>query len=113
MRRQRLFFAQLETAKIVIFLTEGPQDLLQGIAIPLDEPSNQAREVGYKAFLRYAMKMATGTGKTTVMGMLAAWSILNKVADPKNKRYSDTVLIICPNVTIREYELYEDIHVMQ
>lgn len=101
-RRQRLFFAQLEAAKIVIFLTEGPQDLLQGIAIPLDEPSNQTREAGYKAFLRYAMKMATGTGKTTVMGMLAAWSILNKVADPQNKRYSDTVLIICPNVTIRE-----------
>jgi hypothetical protein len=30
--------------------------------------------------LRYACKMATGAGKTTVMGMLTAWSILNKVA---------------------------------
>lgn len=29
---------------------------------------------------RYACKIATGTGKTTVMGMLAAWAILNRVA---------------------------------
>jgi len=46
--------------------------------------------------------MATGSGKTTVMGMLAAWSILNKVADAQNAAYSDTVLIVCPNVTIRD-----------
>lgn len=101
-RRQRLFFAQLEAAKIVIFLTEGPLHLLQGVQIPFDQPSLQAREQGYKAFLRYALKMATGTGKTTVMGMLAAWTILNKVNSLQDKRFSDTVLILCPNVTIRE-----------
>ena len=45
--------------------------------------------------------MATGTGKTTVMGMLAAWSILNKVNDRGDARFSDVVLVVCPNVTIR------------
>src|SRR2546428_7783216 len=45
--------------------------------------------------------MATGSGKTTVMGMTAAWSILNKVHDRSNARYSDVVLVVCPNVTIR------------
>ena len=35
------------------------------------------------------------------MGMLAAWSILNKVNDRSDGRFSDTVLIVCPNVTIR------------
>ena len=45
--------------------------------------------------------MATGTGKTTVMGMLAAWSILNKVNDRADARFSDVVLVVCPNVTIR------------
>lgn len=39
-------------------------------------PDQPARD--YAAFTRYACKMATGAGKTTVMGMLAAWSILNK-----------------------------------
>jgi type III restriction enzyme len=46
--------------------------------------------------------MATGSGKTTVMGMLAAWSILNKVNDRSDSRFSDVVLIVCPNVTIRD-----------
>ena len=40
-------------------------------------------------------------GKTTVMGMLAAWSILNKVNDRSDGRFSDMVLVVCPNVTIR------------
>jgi type III restriction enzyme len=101
-RAQPLFYAQLEAAETVIFLVEGPPDLLQGIRVPTDEPGSAAKEAGYKAFQRYAVKMATGSGKTTVMGMLAAWSILNKVADPQNAAYSDTVLIVCPNVTIRD-----------
>ena len=49
-----------------------------------------------------ASAAATGSGKTTVMGMLAAWSILNKVSNPQAPEYSDTVLILCPNVTIRD-----------
>jgi type III restriction enzyme len=36
------------------------------------------------------------------MGMLAAWSILNKVNNPQAPEYSDTVLILCPNITIRD-----------
>ncbi|WLT40618.1 DEAD/DEAH box helicase family protein (plasmid) [Synechocystis sp. B12] len=45
--------------------------------------------------------MATGSGKTTVMGMLAVWSILNKVINRSDTRFSDVVLIVCPNVTIK------------
>ena len=95
-RQHRLFFAQLEAAETIIFLAEARADFLQGIAIPLDQPDSEVR-----AFRRYACKMATGTGKTTVMGMIAAWSILNKMADRSDARYSDTVLVVCPNVTIR------------
>ena len=101
-RSQRLFFAQLEAVETVLFLVEGPDDLKQGVTVPTDEPGDDAKADGYKAFVRYALKMATGSGKTTVMGMLSAWSILNKVAQPQALAYSDTVLIICPNVTIRD-----------
>ena len=101
-RQQRLFFAQLEAAETILFLTEATADLLQGIQIPSDEPGPDAKAASYRAFVRYALKMATGAGKTTVMGMLAAWSILKKIADPTSPQYSDTVLIICPNVTIRD-----------
>lgn len=101
-RAQPLFYAQLEAAETVIFLVEGPADLKQGIKVESDEPGPAAKEAGYRAFQRYALKMATGSGKTTVMGMLAAWSILNKVADQQAAAYSDTVLILCPNITIRD-----------
>ena len=101
-RQHRLFFAQLEAAETIIFVNEARRDYLQGIDIPLDEPSDrQKAENGYKAFRRSAAKMATGSGKTTVMALLAAWSILNKVQDHANARYSDVVLVVCPNVTIR------------
>jgi type III restriction enzyme len=100
-RLTRLFFAQLEAAETIVFLTEARADFLQGIAVPLDEPSEDRRAEGYAAFRRLACKMATGSGKTTVMAMLAAWSILNKVANRADARFSDVVLVVCPNVTIR------------
>jgi type III restriction enzyme len=101
-RSFRFFFAQLEAAETIIFLNEARRDFLQGIDIPTDEPSDQQKnDLGYKAFRRCACKMATGSGKTTVMGMIASWSILNKVNDRANGRYSDVMLVVCPNVTIR------------
>jgi type III restriction enzyme len=100
-RRQRLFFAQVEAVETILFLTEARSDLRQGIEIPWDNPSADRQAEGLRAFRRYACKMATGSGKTTVMGMLAAWSILNKVNDRSDARFSDAVLVVCPNVTIR------------
>jgi type III restriction enzyme len=100
-RKQRLFFAQFEAAETVIFLAEARADFLQGISVPLDEPSDERKADGFKAFRRQCAKMATGSGKTTVMGMLAAWSILNKVANRGDARFSDIVVAVCPNVTIR------------
>jgi type III restriction enzyme len=99
---KRLFFAQLEAAETVIFLKEARADYLQGINVPREELSDERMDAGYAGFARYALKMATGSGKTTVMGMLAAWSILNKVNDRSNATYSDVVLVCCPNVTIRD-----------
>lgn len=71
-REQRLFFAQLEAAEAIIFLTEARADFRQGIEVPPDEPSDEGKARGLKAFQRYACKMATGAGKTTVMAMVAA-----------------------------------------
>ena len=102
-RKQRLFFAQIEAAETMIFLVEGADADKKGMPpIPRDEPGVEGKAAGLRAFTRYACKMATGTGKSTVMGMLAAWSILNRVAEPTDERFSDTILIVCPNITIRD-----------
>ncbi|HET7129629.1 MAG TPA: hypothetical protein VFJ93_11205 [Gaiellaceae bacterium] len=96
-RQFPLFFAQIEAAETIVFLAEGRSDLRQGIDVPPDLVPE-----GAEAFRRHACKMATGSGKTTVMGMLIAWSVLNKVAARGDARFSDTVLVVCPNVTIRQ-----------
>lgn len=101
-RKYPLFFAQVEAAETIIFLVEARGDYLQGINIPREQVSTDRLADGYKEFLRYACKMATGSGKTTVMGMIAAWSILNKVHNRSDARFSDVVLVVCPNVTIRD-----------
>jgi len=69
---QRLFFAQIEAVETVIFLVEAGEIYRKGLPeIPKDEPGLDTKAAGFKAFVRYACKMATGSGKTTVMGMLA------------------------------------------
>jgi type III restriction enzyme len=46
--------------------------------------------------------MATGAGKTVVMGMLISWQTLNKLVNPQDGRFSDAFLIVCPGITIRD-----------
>jgi len=36
------------------------------------------------------------------MGMVIAHQVLNKLANPQDRRFSDAVLLVCPNLTIRE-----------
>lgn len=90
-RERRLFFCQLEAAETLIWLVEASPAEKQGVDIPRDN-----------GLTRYACKMATGSGKTVVMGMVIAWQVLNKVASPQDRRFSDAVLIVCPNLTIKE-----------
>lgn len=55
---------------------------------------------------RYAIKMATGSGKTLVMAMAVVWSYFHKKFEP-NSQLSKTFLIIAPNVIVYE-RLKED-----
>lgn len=101
-RDRKIIYAQREAAETIIFLKEAPLQYKQGLVVPRDDPNPAEGPEAYHGFERLGVKMATGTGKTTVMGLVAAWSILNHLADPRNRRYSDTILVLCPNVTIRE-----------
>ncbi len=87
----RPFFAQQEAVETTVFLTEAPADRRVGIDVPRTE-----------AYERWALKMATGTGKTLVMAMLIAWSVLNKAANAQDTRFADAVLVVCPNLTVKE-----------
>ena len=90
-RERRLFFCQLEAAETAIWLAEGPTAEIGRL------PSEQQER-----YVRHCLKMATGSGKTVVMAMLIAWSVLNKARQPQDRRYSDAVLVVCPNLTVKE-----------
>lgn len=102
-RDRKLFFCQLEAVETIIWLTEAPASERQGLIIQDDAPNDPVSiEKGYKALRRYCCKMATGSGKTVVMAMIIAWSVLNKAYNKQDRRFSDSVLVVCPNLTVRE-----------
>jgi type III restriction enzyme len=105
-RERRLFFCQIEAVETLIYLTEiAPRhDANQGTFLleRLKQANAQATPDGQPALLRYAAKMATGSGKTVVMGMLLAWQALNKLANRQDQRFSDAFLIVSPGITIRD-----------
>jgi len=88
---RRFFFCQLEAIDTLIWLTEAPEADRTGIDVPGDGGG----------FSRWCSKMATGSGKTIVMGMLIAWQVLNKVANGKDTRFSKNILVIAPGLTVR------------
>jgi type III restriction enzyme len=88
----RPFFCQQEAVETIVFLAEAPHDLKVGVTVP---PSGEA-------YTRWAIKMATGSGKTLVMALIAAWSGLNKLASRQDTRFSDQILVISPNITVRD-----------
>jgi len=88
-RENKLFFCQIEALETLIFLTEAAEKVGDNWIKTWLGEVNAASNPG---LTRIAMKMATETGKTVVMAMLIAWHALNKIANPKNSRFSDTFL---------------------
>lgn len=99
-RDRKLFFCQLEAVETAIYIAEvaakyGDAWIANGL--------REANAIGGNPDLfRVALKMATGSGKTVVMGMLIAWQALNKLANSRDPRFGDAFLIICPGITIRD-----------
>ena len=97
----RPFFCQVEAVETAIWLAEvAPKlgkrgkDFLDYI----DKANNDANP----ELLRIALKLATGTGKTTVMAMLIAWQTVNAVRHPQSKRFTRGFLVVTPGITIRD-----------
>ena len=128
-RSRRLFFCQVEAAETLIYLREmlaqdrAPQfkpqlsladhdALMQGhnprptewVTRVAQHPKLIDKPHGPRQppLVRYATKMATGSGKTVVMALLLAWAFCNRGTKPGDTRYPRRALVVCPNLTIRE-----------
>ena len=49
---------------------------------------------------KYCLKMATGTGKTWVLQALLVWQLLNKLAEPGDRRFTKNFLLVAPGLIV-------------
>src|SRR5829696_4558337 len=96
----RPFFCQIEAVDTVIWLTEVARR--ERRYAKFWEHLKGANEQANPELLRIALKMATGSGKTTVMAMLVAWQTVNAVRSPTSNDFSRGFLIVTPGITIRD-----------
>jgi len=83
---KRFFFCQQEAVETLIYLYEV---------------QNRYKMPETGDLLRYALKLATGTGKTVVMAMLIVWSTLHK-RKVSGSSLSANFLVLVPNLTVRD-----------
>lgn len=96
----RPFFCQIEAVETAIWLTEVA--LRDRRYAKFREHLKGANEQSNPELFRMALKMATGTGKTTVMAMLIAWQTVNAVRSPGSSLFSRGFLVVTPGITIRD-----------
>jgi Type III restriction enzyme, res subunit len=97
----RPFFCQIEAVETAIWLTEvAPKIGKEGRRF-LDHITN-ANADSNPLLWRVALKLATGSGKTTVMAMLIAWQTVNAVRRPNSKNFTRGFLIVTPGLTIKD-----------
>lgn len=100
-QRFRYHAAQQEAVETLIYLYEVAKvrrrrDLLNEYAPTLSLALPQHDE-----FVRYATKMATGSGKTKVIALAFAWQYL-VAANEGRDEFAKTALLIAPNVIVLE-----------
>ena len=95
----RLFFCQIEALETAIYVLKVAKKVGD---VWIENDLQKFNQAANPLLDRVALKMATGSGKTVVMAMLIAWQTLNKLANARDTRYSDSFLIVTPGITIRD-----------
>ena len=96
----RPFFCQVEAVETCIWLTEVARNQRRHAHIWAH--LRAANAASNPDLSRIALKMATGSGKTTVMAMLIAWQTVNAVRSPGSKLFSRGFLLVTPGITIKD-----------
>lgn len=90
------YFCQLEAIETLIWWVEGSPEFRQGAGFANALPGDGG------PWERVCSKMATGTGKTLVMGMIVVWQAANALAYPKRKDFSRAIFVVAPGLTVKE-----------
>jgi len=97
----KYYFAQREAVETIIWLydvagVESKYDLIK-----YDKIGRVSMDMFREEWLRFVVKMATGSGKTKVMSLLLAWSYFHKMYE-KDSELARNFLLITPNIIVLE-----------
>ena len=97
----KYYFAQREAVETVIWLyevvgVENKYDLMK-----FDSSEAVSTGMFQEDWLRFVIKMATGSGKTKVMSLILAWSYFHKLYE-KDSKLAKNFLLITPNIIVLE-----------
>lgn len=85
-----LYFCQIEAIETLIWCIE----VAKGSEVEIPGDGGEWK--------RLCCKMATGSGKTVVMGMIILWQTVNAVAYPKRREFSKNFLLVAPGLTVKK-----------
>ena len=100
------YFAQREALETTIYLYDvvGVRDKYD--LMRFDSSGAISTGMFDEDWRRFVLKMATGTGKTKVMGLVVAWSFFHKLYEPDSD-LSRNFLVIAPNIIVLD-RIYHD-----
>ncbi len=99
MEKFQYYFAQQEAVESIIYLydvvkVKDKYDLLR-----FDSSGAVSANMFDESWLRFVIKMATGTGKTKVMSLVLAWCYFHKLYEPDSD-LARNFLLITPNIIV-------------
>lgn len=97
--RFSFYFAQRESVESLIYLYEIAKAKDKYELIKFDGSGRVSTGMFDEAWTRYVIKMATGTGKTKVMGLVLVWAYFNAKYE-ENTGLSKNFLVIAPNIIV-------------
>src|SRR5215207_7849816 len=83
-RKFAYHYFQREAVETLIYLYEVAKVRRHKNLVETFATRRDLRLLQYDDFSRYCVKMATGSGKTKVMGLAIAWQFFNAVAEARN-----------------------------
>ncbi len=92
-------YSQREAIETLIYLWEVERVRSRRVLLERYARGLDLQLPRYDDFVRLAVKMATGSGKTKVMSLAVAWQYLN-AAREGNPEYAKSTLLIAPNVIV-------------
>jgi type III restriction enzyme len=95
----KYYFAQREAVETIIYLYEIAKVKDRYDLLRFDSSEAVSAGMFEETWLRFVIKMATGSGKTKVLSLILAWSYFHKLYE-ENSNLSRNFLVITPNIIV-------------